>query len=65
MESHARAAGHAAERLEDQLEQLRKSRDAAMEEVAALKQRLLDLVETRTTKVLADLENIYRFQFDD
>lgn len=65
MESHARAACHAAERLEDQLEQLRKSRDAAMEEVAALKQRLLDLVETRTTKVLADLENIYRFQFDD
>lgn len=65
VESHARAAGHAAERLEDQLEQLRKSRDAAMEEVAALKQRLLDLVETRTTKVLADLDNIYRFQFDD
>ena len=60
MESHARAEGHAAERLEDQLEQLRKSRDAAMEEVAALKQRLLDLVEARTTKVLDDLENIYR-----
>ena len=64
VESHARAAaGHAAERLEDQSEQLRKSRDAAIEEVAALKQRLLELVEARTTKVLADLENIYRFQF--
>ena len=60
MESHARAAGHVAERLEDQSEQLRKSRDVAMEEVEALKKRLLELVETRSARVLADLDSIYR-----
>ena len=60
VESHARAAGHVAERLEDQLEQLRKSRDVAMEEVEALKKRLLELVETRSARVLADLDSIYR-----
>ena len=59
MESHARAAGQMAERLEDQLEQLRKSRDVAMEEVESAKKHLLELVEARAAKVLADTDIVY------
>ncbi|KAL8559592.1 hypothetical protein ACOMHN_008303 [Nucella lapillus] len=59
VEDHARAAGHVATRLEDQLEELTKSRDAAMAEVDVLKKRLLEMIETRTAKVLVDMDDVY------
>ncbi|KAK7104884.1 E3 ubiquitin-protein ligase TRIM56-like [Littorina saxatilis] len=62
VETHTREAGHVAERLEDQLDQLRKSRDTAVEEIESLKKRLLEVIELRCTKALADVENSYSQQ---
>jgi phage shock protein A len=60
MDTHARSAGNVAKRLENQLETLNKSRDAAQEEVENLRKRLMELVETRCSKVLADMEAVYK-----
>nr|KAG5695191.1 hypothetical protein BaRGS_018313 [Batillaria attramentaria] len=62
IDDHARAAGHVAERVEEHLEQLTKSRDVAVEEVESLKRRLVEMVEARSAKLLTDIESTYSQQ---